>query len=115
MPCRVDERDEIFHKLEIPQATKRHGLDIEDFEAALCGIFTVLEASASGQSLDYLLGYVDWKEAGVQRRVVETWWRKHKAEDDARRRREAREKSKEELKATALSKLTPEERSVLGI
>lgn len=84
-------------------------------EAAMCGILTVLEASASGQSLDYLLSYVDWKEAGVKRKTLETWWKKHKQQDDERRAREAAALRKEELKAAAISKLSMEERAALGL
>jgi hypothetical protein len=84
-------------------------------EAAMCGILTVLEASASGQSLDYLLGYVDWKEAGVKRKTLETWWKKHKKQDEERRAREAATKSKEELRKIAIGKLTADELQVLGI
>ena len=84
-------------------------------EAAMCGILTVLEASASGQSLDYLLGYVDWKEAGIKRKTLETWWKKHKKQDEERRAREAAARDKEQLKASAISKLTAEERAALGL
>jgi hypothetical protein len=61
------------------------------------------------------LSNVDWKEVGVKRRTVEAWWRKHKAEDEARRVREAAEKRKTELKAAALAKLSEEEKAALGI
>jgi hypothetical protein len=84
-------------------------------EAAMCGILTVLEASASGQSLDYLLGHVDWKEAGIKRKTLELWWKKHKQQDEARRAREAAALNKEQLKARAISKLTAEERAALGL
>ena len=84
-------------------------------EAAMCGILTVLEASASGQSLDYLLGYVDWKEAGVKRKTLELWWKKHKKQDEERRAREAAALNKEQLKARAIGKLTAEERAALGL
>ena len=84
-------------------------------EAAMCGILTVLEASASGQSLDYLLGYVDWKEAGIKRKTLETWWKKHEKQDEERRAREAAARDKEQLKASAISKLTAEERAALGL
>lgn len=84
-------------------------------EAAMCGILTVLESSASGQSLDYLLSYVDWKEAGIKRKTLETWWRKHKKQDEERRAREAAALNKEQLKARAMEKLTVEERAALGL
>lgn len=105
MPCRdpVD-WDE-------PRVTKRHGLAIEDFEAVLCGILTVLEKEERLFGLDD----VDWTEVGVKQKTVETWWKAHKLEDIARRKQEKAEKRMKELRVAALAKLTPEEKAVLGI
>ncbi len=110
MPCRVEEDWE-------PRKETRHDMTIDDFEAVLCGLFTAMEKHpVSGENmLDLWLSNVDWKEAGVQRREVKTWWRKHKAEDERRRRLEAEERRKAELKASALNKLTAEERAALGL
>ncbi len=108
MPCRVEEDWQ-------PRKETRHGMAIADFEAALCGVFTAVETGAVAGGLDSLLDAVDWKEAGVQRREVKTWWRGHKAEDERRRQREAAEKRKAELKTSALNKLTAEERTALGL
>lgn len=93
----------------------RHGMSLSDFEAVLCGVFTAAESGAVTGGLDGLLDVIDWKEAGVQRRMVKTWWRGHKAEDERRRVREAEERRKADLKASALSKLTAEERAALGL
>jgi hypothetical protein len=111
MPCRTDDYWE-------PTVTKRYGMDIHDFEAVLCGIFTEAENRAMRTGYDEfseLLYKVDWAEAGVSRKAVEAWWKGHKREDAKRRKAEAEKKRKEELKAAALSKLTPEERSALGV
>lgn len=98
------------------QPETRHGMRIEDFEAVLCGLFTALEGNEQANDmLPLWLRNVDWKEAGVTRKKVATWWKRHKAEDEARRVREAAEKHKAELKAAALAKLTPEEKAALGI
>lgn len=105
MPCRDPDWD-------IPKATKRFGLDIHDFEAVLCGIFTSLEKYGEK---NILLNDIDWDEVGVSRGMVEAWWEGHKREDERRRKKEAAEKRKAELKATALSKLTNEEKEALGI
>ena len=110
MPCRVEEDWDTT-----PRRVERHGMELADFEAALCGVFTAAEEGAVVGGLEGLLDVVDWKEAGIQRRVVKTWWRKHKAEDEARRLREAAEQRKATLKAAALSKLTAEERAALGL
>lgn len=107
MPCRSDGWD-------TPETPKRNGLDIDQFEASLCAVFTVLEAM-NDTELNQLLDKVDWKEAGVKRGHVEAWWTRHKREDENRRKREAAEKRKAELRKVALGKLTPEELDVLGI
>lgn len=104
MPCRTDDWD-------TPAKETRNGLTIDKLEAALCGILTVLEKEERIFSLDD----VDWDEAGVSRKAVDTWWKRHKKEDEDRRVREEAAKRKNELKKIALGKLTAEELEVLGI
>jgi len=84
-------------------------------EAAMCGILTVLAKNDSNNDLDYFFKNVDWKEAGVKRKTLEMWWRKHKKQDEERRAREAAARNKEQLKASAINKLTAEERAALGL
>lgn len=81
-------------------------------EASMCGLLTQLEKEGC---LALWLERVDWAEAGVKRKTLEMWWKKHKKEDEARRAREAAAKRKEQLKASAISKLTAEERAALGL
>lgn len=103
MPCR-DSRDDIRTEY-VYKDRKIHGLDIDDFEAVMCGIM-----SAKGVSLDK----VDWNEVGVPRAKFENWWRHHQEED---RKRRDRELAAANLKATAeraLKKLTVEEREALA-
>ena len=99
--------------------SSRHGMTMKHFEAALCGILSAVEQNGNDSTLEgrvkMLFNQVNWDEAGVKRKTVEVWWAKHKKEDEERRAREAAEKRKEELKASALSKLTTEERIALGI
>jgi hypothetical protein len=109
MPCRVD--DEPWE----PRRETRHGMTIEDFEAVLCGVFTAADRGILIGRSDALMDVVDWKEAGVKRRTVETWWRQHQAEDAERRDREFAERKRADLRAAALGKLTNEERAALGI
>lgn len=90
----------------------RHGLNIDEFEAVLCGVFTELDAEGE---LYLWFGDIDWKEVGVSRQAVETWWTTHKKEDEARRAREKAECDKKALKAGALAKLTDDEKKVLGL
>lgn len=104
MPCR-----DVW---DIPTKETRHGMTIDHFEATLCGIFTLFEKEGE---IDWWLERVNWKEAGVKRKTVEIWWKKHKEEDAERRAYEEAKKRKEELKAHALSKLTEAERIALGL
>lgn len=97
-----------------PETPERNGLDIDQFEASLCAVFTVLEAM-NDTALNQMLDKVDWQEAGVKRGHVEAWWKRHKRQDERRRQREAAEKRKAELKKIAIGKLTAEELEVLGI
>jgi hypothetical protein len=84
-------------------------------EASMCGILTVLEKQFKDGSLSHILNTVDWQEAGVKRKTLEAWWKAHKKKDEERRAREEAARRKEELKASGLSKLTPEEKAALGI
>jgi hypothetical protein len=84
-------------------------------EASMCAILTALEDRFKDGSLNQLLDMVDWEEAGVKRRTLGLWWKKHKAKDAERRVREEAARRKEELKVSALSKLTEEEKVALGI
>lgn len=47
-------------------------------EAVLCGIL----------STSFDLDLVDWKEAGVSQKEVVKWWKRHRAQDVLRRKRE---------------------------
>jgi PAS domain-containing protein len=109
MPCRDDWSDRI------PREETRHGMTISDFEAALCGILTAAQQGILIGRDDALLDLVDWQEAGVTRKKVNAWWRQHQKEDEQRRAREAAEQRKAQLKESALSKLTAEERAALGL
>lgn len=95
--------------------TKRHGMTIEDFEAVLCGVFTAADQGILIGKSDALMDVVDWCEVGVARKTVESWWKKHQAEDAARRKKEAAERQRAALKQSALAKLTAEERAALGL
>ena len=106
MPCRSYEDNYYIP----PRPTTRHGMTIGDFEAVLCGVFSQL--LREGRLKDFTTS-MDWKEIGVPWYKVEGWWVKHVAEDEARRERENEAKRKQQLRESALSKLTAEERDVL--
>ena len=84
-------------------------------EAVLCGILTAAGKGIHVAGPTGLLDNIDWKEAGVKRKTLEQWWKKHKKEDEARRVREAAAKRKDDLRKIAIGKLTPEELAALGI
>ena len=81
-------------------------------EASMCGLLTQLEKEGV---IDLWLSSVDWVEAGVKRKTLEMWWKKHKKEDEARLAREAAAKRKDDLRKIAIGKLSPDELEVLGI
>jgi hypothetical protein len=86
--------------------------DHEMLEASMCGLLTQLEKEGV---IDLWLSSVDWAEAGVKRKTLEMWWKKHKKEDESRRAREAATKRKDDLRKIAIGKLSPDELEVLGI
>ena len=52
---------------------------------------------------------------GIGTSKLRKWWIDHKEKDQARRQREAAEQAKRNARSAALSKLTPEERTLLGL
>lgn len=86
---------------------------IADLEAALCAALTVLDnESENGEDG---IGMLNLKEAGVNEKKLRKWWASHKKRDADRRRAEYEKQRKEQLRASALSKLSDEERQALGI
>lgn len=94
----------------------------EQRDAMLCAVLSAL----SPEALEAVLYTVDWKEAGVKKGQLLTWWEKHKVLDEERRVRErkAREKAakdaaakaeKEKVRKAAIAKLSPAERKALGL
>lgn len=57
--------------------------------------------------------WVDIDSSKVER--VREWWEFHKLEDEARLRREAERRRKDDLKKSAMDKLSPEEKAALNI
>lgn len=79
-------------------------------EASLCASLTALQ-KFSWSPFDR----IDYEEAGIKKEKLMWWWLNHKREDAARRKKEEKEKEKQDLKVSALSKLTEEERKALGL
>lgn len=105
MPCRDDWGDEDLSRRST--AAERNML-----AASLCAVMTVLEKT---KPLKTLLNEIDWDEAGVKPEEFMRWWREHKAEDARRRKAEAKERERNAARAAAMTKLTPEERKLLGV
>ncbi len=95
MPCDDGSRDHSY-----PVDNPKH-------MAALCAILSVVGTD--------VLSKVNWKEAGVSRHYVETWWKEHQQADERRRVYEARAKQQQAERDRVLSKLSPLERKILGV
>ena len=83
--------------------------------AALCAVLTALERESGGDLYENVLSFIDWKEAGVTEKEFRKWWKDHKMEDAERRAYEREERRKEEVRKFALSKLSDEEKKILGV
>ena len=61
----------------------------------------------------------NWHEAGIDARTTWQWWGNHKVQDAARKEYESAKKRASDRRAalqkSAMSKLTADERSVLGL
>ena len=115
MPCRDWTATEVVSGEYLSKLTHRATIA----EAGLCAILTVMEKNMTEKTMTQYIDSIDWKEAGISKESFLLWWKEHKAEDAKRRKAEAKraskEKKKEKLRETALSKLTDEEKKILGI
>lgn len=127
MPCRHDPSpEEIAESRRLERETwagplraEIHRLrqELEQREAMLCGVFKLLDAGFESHGITFYLGAVldrvNWQEAGVTRSDTENWWQDHLERDAERRHQEAqaRERRRQEI----LSRLTTDEREILGL
>lgn len=94
--------------------TYKRSLDKTSMPQAL--LYAVMQALGKLKaSPDDVFDVVDWKEAGVTREEAEIWWEKHLIGDRFRRKALQEIERKETIRKNALSKLTDEEKSILGI
>lgn len=117
MPCRDyydDHPDEYFRKVTEPALKEQ----IAFAESALCLTLNTLEQVLLGIKQDFdstvktnPLDILEFEEAGITRKELDRWWKRHKALDKKHREEERLKK----VKAFALSKLSEEEIKVLGI
>lgn len=104
MPC-YDSRDHGHTTIEVDRRV--NGCTAAQLDAILCGVLDVDRDKLKKGVLVWDL--VDWDEVGVSRATAEMWHRNHREADRKKRERQLREKTLNDLKKSALSKLTPEE------
>jgi hypothetical protein len=106
MPCRDYYDDH--------PAPDLHGAELAVVGPALCAILRAL-AKEKGLLMEGLLNQVDWRQAGVTKKEVLDWWKKHEEQDRIYQEEKARRAAEKKAKKAALEKLTPEERKLLGV
>lgn len=105
MPC----RDEWTEREDLEKDYRELAL----VRASLCAVLSVLEEDDA--TFAAILKKIDWKEAGVSKREFLSWWTDHMEKDRKRKEQEAKLMREKEILKEALSKLTDEEKKILGI
>lgn len=77
--------------------------DIAKLEAALCSALTFIE---SNSLMTRYYSTTDWKEVGVNKEKVASWWENHKKKDARRRKDEARAAAKEKADQEKFDRLS---------
>ncbi len=117
MPCRdyYDDHPEAYFRDVTEPALKKQ---VSFAESALCQTLAAFAkflnetSSEVGGKIDVNpLNYIDYKEAGIDKRDLAKWWKDHQILD-AKHREEERLRN---LRARALSKLSAEEKKALGV
>lgn len=95
-------------------------LELEERDAMLDGILVALHRmdgplydGNSAEVVPYLQRHFNAAQAGVTWADIDSWWADHKAKDRVRKEQEAQER--ERRRQEILSRLTAEERDILGI
>lgn len=112
MPCRdyYDDHPEQYYAAEVEGLKKQ----ISFAESALCQTLAALEKvdkEVGGPDGGSFYDWIDFAEAGITKQDLKKWHKEHKVLDAKHRAEEAAKN----LRATALAKLTPEERKALGV
>jgi hypothetical protein len=119
MPCRdyYDYHPEEYFKSVTEPALKKQ---VAFAESALCAALAALEhvdslvETVSPKQGDYY-NWLNFAEAGISKEELVKWHKRHKILDEKHRSEEREKKRVETLKKSALSKLTEEEKRVLGV
>jgi hypothetical protein len=124
MPCRDwDDRPSNSELNELHQQNAKTEKEKREVERALCSALAFIE---NARLVEDYFDRTDWSEQAISADFVRRWWREHKAEDDARRKREAaakaakqakeaRQNARSKLAKEALAKLSDDEREALGL
>jgi hypothetical protein len=83
-----------------------------DLSAHLCAVLFVLDER---DMLNDVLHRIDAKESGVSAGEIRRWWKEHQKIDEQRRTEERAERDKKDRRRSAIEKLTPDERKLLGL
>lgn len=116
MPCRDyydDHPEQYFRDVTVPALKKQ----ISFAESALCAALNAYEKTLKNFKNDYddyislsPLDHIDFEDAGITKAELKEWRTKHQKLDEKHRAEEARK-----LRESALAKLSPEERKILGV
>ena len=109
MPCRdyYDDHPGAYYADTIKGLQKQ----VSFAESALCAALRTIEGDYGIDPADV----IDCKDAGIKTKELSDWFKAHKELDAKHRAQEAEKKRVAELKKSALSKLTAEEKKVLGV
>ena len=78
MPCHSPD----YNESELCEIENDKGnLHGKQFEAVLCGVFSILQQDDELQNYIY---NIDWEEVGIPMELVESWWKNHQKEDEDR-------------------------------
>jgi len=112
MPCRTDDWD-LSDRLDLHDENRELRLKVSMLEPMLCATMELLREEY--MSFQQVYGLLNYTEVGVNKTDFVAWHTAHVEQDQIRREREREQRYIAELKASALSKLTEEEKAVLGI
>jgi hypothetical protein len=114
MPCRDWDESTRIQVVADHEKEARLQREIDFLEAALCGLIRSLPITGF-VTRKYPFERVNFKEAGIRRGQLQTWWEQHQIRDNRKVHEEMAEEARKKLRKKALAKLTPRERKLLGV
>lgn len=109
MPCR--------DYIAINSKPSQKELDADLTEAVLCAFTRTLKNNSTKEypEFNHFLNYINWEESGVTKKEYLDWWDRHELIDDQRIKKNKNQIEMARKRNDALSKLTGEERILLGL